>query len=68
MSAGKIAVVDFVASTPEIRRLFDADFIVWMDTVDGCKYEDTNILFEPQTKSRLSVAKWFHDTHAQLLP
>ena len=69
VSAGKIAVVDFVAPTSEIRRLFDADFTVWMDTVDGCKYEDTNILFEPpKQKVDYHVAKWFDDTHAQLLP
>jgi adenylylsulfate kinase len=41
------SITDFVAPTEEIRKIFNADILVWMDTVKESKYEDTNQLFEP---------------------
>ena len=38
-------ICDFVAPTDEIRSLFDADFIVWLNTVNKSSYEDTNKIF-----------------------
>lgn len=43
---GKIAVCDFICPLNEYRELFDADYSVWMNTVESCKYDDTNQLFE----------------------
>ena len=43
------SITDFVAPTQEIRSLFDADIVIWMDTVHKSKYEDTNTLFEKPT-------------------
>ena len=43
------SITDFVAPTQEIRSLFDADIVIWMDTVQKSKYEDTNTLFEKPT-------------------
>ena len=43
---GKIAVCDFVCPTQELRNIFNADIVVWMDTILSSKYEDTNKLFE----------------------
>ena len=44
--AGKIAVADFVAPTYEAREQFDADFSVWMDTIEKGRFEDTNAIFQ----------------------
>tara|TARA_B100001057_G_scaffold500232_1_gene614186 strand:- start:832 stop:1254 length:423 start_codon:yes stop_codon:yes gene_type:complete len=68
VSAGKIAVADFVAPTFLSRIKFKADFEVWMDTVEESRYEDTNAMFEKPKEYDYHVAKWFNDTHAQLLP
>ena len=66
--AGKIAVADFVAPTDEIRKVFDADFAIWMDTINKSEYNDTNKIFERPYKAYVNyhVAQWFDDTHEQL--
>jgi len=43
---GKIAICDFVCPTQDLRKIFEADVVVWMDTVPTSKYPDTNKLFE----------------------
>ena len=66
--AGKVAVTDFVAPTEKARAEFDADYVVWMDTIEEGRFEDTNKMFEKPTDVDYHVANWFEDTHDQLLP
>ena len=77
--AGKVAVTDFVAPTEKAREAFDADYVIWMDTVnksksvngpaaEGSTFEQTDKMFEKPEKCDYHVANWFEDTHAQLLP
>jgi len=40
-------ICDFVAPTKEVRDIFSADHVVWMDTEEKSQYEDTNAIFEP---------------------
>ena len=40
-------IVDFVAPLPEMRHNFKADWVIWMDTIDKGRFEDTNKLFQP---------------------
>ena len=47
VKAGKIAVADFICPTKAARKQFNADFIVWMDTIKEGRFEDTNKMFEP---------------------
>lgn len=42
----KSCVADFVAPTEEIRKIFNPDIIIWMDTIKESKYPDTNAIFE----------------------
>ena len=65
--AGKIAVADFVCPTEEARQVFNADFIIWMDTIEKSRFEDTNRMFQPPSKYNYHVSEWFSDTHTQLL-
>lgn len=65
--AGKIAVADFVCPTEEARQTFDADFTIWMDTIEKGRFEDTNKMFQPPTNYNYHVSEWFDDTHKQLL-
>lgn len=39
------AIVDFVCPLPEMRHNFKADWVIWMDTIDQGRFEDTNKLF-----------------------
>lgn len=42
-----IVVADFICPTQKLRNIFNADILVWMDTVSSSEYKDTNKLFEP---------------------
>jgi len=40
-------IADFVAPLPEMRHNFKADWLVWIDTIQAGRYEDTNRAFVP---------------------
>ena len=42
---GNYVVADFICPTPKARELFNADFIVWVDTIKKGRYDDTNAMF-----------------------
>lgn len=67
VKAGKICVADFVCPTEQARAEFDADFTVWMDTIQEGRFEDTNAMFQKPERVDYHVSKWFNDTHAQLV-
>ena len=43
---GNNVIADFICPTPEARKLFPADYIVWVDTIQKGRFEDTNQMFE----------------------
>jgi adenylylsulfate kinase len=65
--AGKIAVADFICPTEELRNLFNADYTIWMDTIQQGRYADTNAIFETPTQIDYHVKEWFNNTHAELV-
>jgi hypothetical protein len=44
---GDYVICDFVAPLPEMRHNFKADWVIWIDTIDAGRYEDTNKAFIP---------------------
>ena len=42
---GNNVVADFICPTPEARSLFPADFIIWVDTINKGRFDDTNKMF-----------------------
>lgn len=48
-------IVDFVAPLQQMRDVFDADYTVWMDTIDEGRFEDTNRLFEQPNSHNLRI-------------
>jgi len=46
MSADYV-ICDFICPLPEMRDNFDADWLVWVDTISKGRYEDTNQIFVP---------------------
>jgi hypothetical protein len=40
-------IADFVAPLPEMRHNFKADWVIWMDTIEHGRFEDTNKMFVP---------------------
>jgi len=55
VEAGFVTVCDFVCPTQELRAVFDADFVVWMDTIKRSKYKDTNKIFEPPSEQEYDI-------------
>ena len=45
LSNNKHVIADFVCPTPQTRKDFDADFIIWMDTIKQGRFDDTNKMF-----------------------
>ena len=42
---GNIVIADFICPTPEARKLFPADYVVLVDTIQKGRFEDTNQMF-----------------------
>jgi adenylylsulfate kinase len=46
-SAAEFVVADFVAPLPEMRKIFRADVVVWVDTIRESPFPDTDRVFVP---------------------
>ena len=47
---GSYVVADFICPTPEARKLFPADFVIWVDTIKEGRFDDANKMFvKPKT-------------------
>ena len=42
---GNYVIADFICPTPEARKLFPADYVVWVDTIKEGRFDDTNKMF-----------------------
>ena len=42
---GNNVIADFICPTPEARKLFPADYIIWVDTIKSGRFDDTNKMF-----------------------
>ena len=54
---GNIVIADFVCPTPNARSLFNPDFIIWMDTIEKGRFEDTNKIFVKPEKHDVRVTE-----------
>lgn len=52
------SVADFVCPTNDTRRVFAADYTVWLDTIDCGRFEDTNRVFQKPEAANYTVKKW----------
>ena len=52
---GNTVIADFICPTPEARKLFPADYIVWVDTIQKGRFEDTNQMFVKPEKFNFHV-------------
>ena len=55
VEAGFIMICDFVCPTRELREVFDADMIIWMDTIKRSEYKDTNKIFQKPTEDEYDI-------------
>lgn len=52
------AICDFVCPTDEYRNVFGADIVVWLDTIEQGRFEDTNKVFVPPIKYTYRIKEW----------
>jgi len=52
------AVADFVCPTEKTRELFNADYTVFMNTIESGRFEDTNRVFEYPTSADFMITEW----------
>ncbi len=52
---GHYVVADFICPTPKARELFNADYLVWVNTIDKSRFEDTNKMFVKPEKFDFQV-------------
>ena len=50
-----VVICDFVCPFEKTRNEFDADYVVFMNTINESRYEDTNKIFESPTKFNFEV-------------
>ena len=48
-------IADFVCPTEETRKIFNADYVIWVDRITKGRFEDTNKIFEPPTKYNVRI-------------
>ena len=49
VSQGWYAIADFVCPLEVYRQTFNADYTIWMNTIEESRFDNTNKLFEPPT-------------------
>lgn len=75
VAKGSYGIADFVCPTDELREKFMPEYVIWMNTIEEGRFEDTNKLFENPIKDNINVEvtkeQWWTedavDTVARLL-
>ena len=69
----KYLVTDYICPTPKTRDVFNADYIIWLDTITKGRFEDTNKMFIKPEKFDFRVTTqnaeiWAYQIADQLTP
>ena len=60
-------ICDFVAPMKVMRDIFDADWVIWVDTICESKYENTNALFDEPTEYDFRITEQNADIWAAII-
>ena len=55
LKLGKHVIADFICPTPKTRENFNADYVIWVDTIKEGRYQDTNKIFVAPKKYNFRV-------------
>jgi len=64
---GNTVVCDFVCPTVETREIFQADLLIWMNTIQEGRFADTNAVFSPPAQSDFMVERFLFDSEIQAI-
>lgn len=54
-------LIDFVCPRIATRDVLSADFIIWMNTIESSRYEDTNKIFEKPSNANIEITSFDYD-------
>ena len=57
-SDSNFTICDFVCPTDELRKAFNADIVIWMDTITEGRFEDTNKVFQKPSDVTYHITDW----------
>jgi adenylylsulfate kinase len=60
-------ICDFIAPLEEMRRIFSADFTIWVDTIKEGIYNDTNKIFVAPDKYDVHVTEQNSDKWSKII-
>lgn len=60
-SHGRVVICDFVCPTTSTRSQFAPDIIIWVDTINEGRFDDTNKMFEPPTNAHYHLTHFLSD-------
>jgi adenylylsulfate kinase len=63
---GRKVICDFVCPTEETRKMFEADVLIWMNTIEEGRFEDTNKIFVKPTQFDFEVTEWNDKTQIEI--
>ena len=58
---GRTVSCDFVCPIKLTRHIFEADYTIWMNTIDEGRFEDTNRMFEQPESFDIEIDKFLTD-------
>lgn len=56
-SEADYVIADFIAPTKKTRDIFNADMLIWLDTVKTSKYTNTDVVFQNPKNYQFKVTK-----------
>ena len=65
-SCGRYVLCDFICPTKETRKNFQADVVIWMDTISESRFDDTNKIFEAPVKVDFHIKEWNDHNHVDV--
>jgi adenylylsulfate kinase len=60
-SFDRTVICDFVCPLQITREIFDADYTIWMNTIQSGRFQDTNRMFETPGYADLVIDKFLTD-------
>ena len=62
---GRTVMCDFVCPTELTRYVFEADLVIWMNTIGQGRFEDTNKMFEKPDRVDYEINHWLNDNEIE---
>lgn len=56
-------IIDFIAPLQKMRDIIDADFVIWVNTIQSSEYADTDAIFEEAMcdEADFEITNWDYD-------